>query len=415
MPPPDFWTRQLQALDAMLREILPANPFYAAKLGQPGSFSTLDEFAARIPFTLKQELVQDQQNHPPYGTNLSYPVARYTRFHQTSGTSGAPLRWLDTPASWNWMKGNWKKIYAAAGVAAGDRVMFAFSFGPFLGFWTAFEAAAELGCLCLPGGGLRSEGRLRVIRDNRANVLCCTPTYALRLGEAAQEVGGVRDMAAVIVAGEPGGGVPAVRRRIAELWGGARVIDHHGMTEVGPVSYAEPDQAEILRIIETAYIAEVVDPDSGRSVDHGETGELVLTTLGRWGSPLIRYRTGDLVRRGAAADGSLADYRLPGGILGRIDDMLVVRGVNLYPGAVDNLIRRFGDVAEYRVRVWTERDMTEMALEIEPAASCADPRALAERVAAEFRTVFALRAPVSLVAPDSLPRFEMKARRWLRE
>ncbi|MCB0316926.1 MAG: phenylacetate--CoA ligase family protein, partial [Calditrichaeota bacterium] len=210
------------------------------------------EFSSALPFTTKQELAADQHRHPPYGSNLTFELSRYTRFHQTSATSGDPIRWLDTSESWSWMLDNWEIIFRNAGVADGARIYFAFSFGPFLGFWTAFEAATRMGCLAIPGGGLSSLARLRMILDNEVAVLCCTPTYAIRLGELAREealdlsAGRVR---AIIVAGEPGGSIPAIYRHIERLWPGARVYDHHGMTEVGPVSYEDPEARGTLRII----------------------------------------------------------------------------------------------------------------------------------------------------------------------
>src|SRR5262249_28413563 len=142
---------------------------------------------------------------------------------QTSGTKGRPLRWLDTAESWSWALGCWEQIYRIAGVTAEDRLFFAFSFGPFLGFWTAFDAGERLGCLCLPSGGRSRAARLRLLLDNQATVVLCTPTYALRLAEVAQEHGialarstpgyAVR---ALIVAGEPGGSIPATRARIEQ-------------------------------------------------------------------------------------------------------------------------------------------------------------------------------------------------------
>ena len=147
---------QLALLRVLLKEIFPANAFYTAKLRGCGEIASLDDFTRSVPFTIKSELTEDQKAHPPYGSNLTFPLKRYTRFSQTSGTSAAPLRWLDTPESWEWMLGNWETIYRVAGASSGDRVFFAFSFGPFLGFWTSFEAAAKLGLLCIPGGGLSS-------------------------------------------------------------------------------------------------------------------------------------------------------------------------------------------------------------------------------------------------------------------
>ncbi len=302
-----------------------------------------------------------------------------------------------------------------------DCLYFAFSFGPFLGFWTAFEAAAQLGLRVVPGGGLSSVARLEAMRDNRATVLLCTPSYALRLAEVATAEGFDRGSLAVrtiIVAGEPGGSIGAVRRRIQEGWPGAQVFDHHGMTEVGPVSYQCPEKPGTLMVIETSYLAEIVEPGSeaAKPVRRGEIGELVLTTLGRVGSPLLRYRTGDLVREDleVAARFGRHELALKGGILGRVDDMTVVRGVNVFPSAVDDVLRAFAEVAEYRVEIQSSGAMTEMRLCVEPAGQGVDGASLAERIAARMRAAFNLRVPVEICPPGSLPRFELKAQRWVR-
>ena len=412
--------RQLAALRALLGE-LKTNRFYAPRLAAAGldtNLQSVAQFRSALPFTTKDEIVEDQQQHPPYGTNLTYPLERYTRLHSTSGTTAAPLRWLDTPESWQWMLENWKQVFRAAGVDGGDRAFFAFSFGPFLGFWTAFEAATQLGVLCIPGGGLSSAARLRMIWDNAATILCCTPTYAIRLAEAAAEGQIAMESSPVrtlLVAGEPGGSVPAVRARIESLWPGARVFDHHGMTEVGPVTYECPGRPCCLRVIESSYLAEVVN-SAGEAVAEGETGELILTTLGRTGSPLLRYRTGDIVRPiylNEDGDGPGPHLGLDGGILGRADDMLVVRGVNLFPSAVDQVLRADARVAEYRVEVDHSASMAQVSICIEPRPDCAADSQLAPDVQSALRSALALRLPVKLVECGSLPRFEMKANRWI--
>lgn len=413
----------------VLRTLLSAlgnNPFYSAKLAGTGlldGVASLAEFSARCPFTTKAELVADQQAHPPYGTNLTFPLERYTRCHQTSGSTGSPLRWLDTPESWTWMLDNWEIVHRRAGTTAADRIFFAFSFGPFLGFWTAFESAQRLGSLVFAGGGMTSVARLKAILDLRATILCCTPTYAIHLAEVAAKEGlDLRQscVKTLSVAGEPGGSIPATRARLAELWPGARVYDHHGMTEVGPVSYECPARPGVLHVIERAFIAEVVDPATGQPVGDSGRGELILTNLGRTGSPLLRYRTGDLVKRETrnakheTCPCGSSDLALEGGILGRVDDMVVVRGVNVYPSAIEEIIRRVGGVAEYQVRVSRAQALTELTVTVEPAAGAAGPD-LVSRLAAAFESSLALRVPVALAAPGSLPRFESKAKRWLRE
>ncbi len=425
--------RQLSQLRTLLMA-METNAFYrdrvltfAQSLGcgsipELGSSTTpsLDAFKERFPFTTKSDLVADQAANPPYGSDLTYPVADYTRCHGTSGSTGRPLRWLDTTESWNWMLGNWAEVYHAAGVTALDRIFFAFSFGPFLGFWTAFEAALKLGCLALPGGGMATLARLRSIIDHGATILCCTPTYAIHLGETAAKEGidlSTSKVRVICVAGEAGGSVPAVRTRISQLWNGARVMDHHGMTEVGPVTYECPDRPGVLHVIETSYLAEIVSPEDGRPVARGEVGELVLTTLGRVGSPLLRYRTGDLVRAsqaGTCACGR-SELALDGGILGRTDDMVVVRGVNIFPAAVDDVLRAFPEVAEYQVRVFSSDSLLELEVTVEPATEADDTSTLAARVQKAFHVAFNLRVPVKATTLGALPRFEHKARRWVRE
>ena len=416
----DLEADQLKKLRVLLTA-LRDNPFYSGKLQDAGADLDLTSVAsiARLPFTFKQELIEDQLAHPPYGSNLTYPVDRYTRFSQTSATTtGNPMRWLDTPESWDWMVDKWTRVYRTAGVRTGDRIFFAFSFGPFLGFWVAFDSAARIGCLAIPGGGLRSAARLRTILETSVTVLCCTPTYAMRLAEVAGEERidlSSAEVRTIIVAGEPGGSVPAARSRISKLWGGARVVDHHGMTEIGPVSYACPVRADVLHIMEDSYIAEVIDPENGQPVPRGATGELVLTNLGRLGSPLLRYRTRDMVQAAPEKQCECGTYDLAlnGGILGRTDDMLVVRGVNVYPGAVDNILRSFAAVTEYCVAIHNHRSLPELSVQVEPAEGYANDASLTHQLEAALTNAFTLRIPVSLVPQGSLPRFEMKARRWV--
>lgn len=414
---------QLAALRELVAALIPANPFYTSRWEEGGCGrlpESLEQFFACFPFTTKSDLVADQETHPPYGTNLTFPLERYTRCHQTSGTTGRPLRWLDTAESWQWMIDNWKQTYGAAGVGAGDRLFFAFSFGPFLGFWTAYEAALQLGCFCLPGGGMSSDLRLAAMEANRINVLCCTPTYALRLAEVAGVAGfdlGRIGLKRLVVAGEPGGSIGATRERLEQTWKGAQICDHHGMTEVGPVSYPCPVRRDVLHVMERAYLPEVLMPGSGRPAAPGQQGELVLTTLGRTGSPLVRYRTGDIVLAGAGEEcecGAL-DLALEGGILGRADDMVILRGVNLYPTAVEDVVRRFPEVAEFRVTLHRGPSLARLEIAIEPVPDAVDPPELAQRVEGALRLTFGLGIPVSIAPPGTLPRPDLKARRWIEE
>lgn len=412
---------QLEKLRHLVTELASANRFYAPRLRTAKLDQGLDSLAdfRRMEFTTKAQMVKDQRRYPPFGSNLTYPVERYVRFHQTSGTSGEPMRWLDTAESWQSLTRTWQKVFEVSGIGAGDRMFFPFSFGPFLGFWTAFDAATANGCLVIPGGGLSSRGRLDLLMGSGATAMCCTPTYAIRLAEVAVESGihlSKSQIRRIIVAGEPGGSVPAVRQRIETLWPGARVFDHHGMTEVGPVSFPNARFPEVLHIDESSFLAEVLDPQSGEPVTPGQEGELVLTTLERLGAPLLRYRTGDLVRLSERSPEELGhpEMALDGGILSRLDDMVVVRGVNLFPSAIDRIVRRFDGVAEYRVTVDTRKTLTELFVEMETRSDVDLPSTLARQLSEALETALHLRIPVTTVPPGTLPRFELKAKRWVK-
>ncbi len=410
----------------MAEQVHVHNPFYRAKWQAAGFDSppTLDDLTD-LPFTTKAELAADQDANPPRGSNLTFPFDRYVRVHRTSGTTGKPLRWFDTPASWQWFLDCWLETYSGAGVGPDDRVFVAFGFGPFVGFWTAFEAAQQLGCLVMPGGHLSTEQRLNVIREEGATVLVATPTYGLRLLEVARQLG--VDLAGssierTIHGGEPGAGVPAVKRQLAEGFG-ARVFDHAGATEVGAWGYP-CGVGEHLHVFEEEFIVEWLDRTTGELLQPlgpgaSETdpplGELVLTNLGRIGSPVVRYRTGDVGRLCAAGCpcGRPTVY-LDGGVRARADDMFIVRGVNVYPSSIDAMIREVGGVAEYRATVRERRQMVEVELEVEP-----EPGREADVLRLGLQDLFqrrlSLRIPVRIAATGSLPRYELKANRFTLE
>ena len=418
--------RQGRRLRHLLAAISDRNAFYTHKLHAAGiALDTLKlpDDLARLPLTTKAELVADQRDSPPWGTALSEPIGQYTRYNQTSSTTGTPLRWLDTNQTWQWMLECWKAVYRAARVGAGDRILFPFSFGPFLGFWTGFEAGCQIGAHCIPAGGMSTEARLAMIEALKPTVMCCTPTYALRLIEVAgAEIPSPagRDLSTsslrvLIVAGEPGGSIPATRDRIQSAWG-ARVIDHHGLTEVGPISFECWEAPGHLHLNESEYICEVLEPGSDRPVPDGRQGELVVTNLGRAASPVVRYRTGDVVvRRSDPCPCGRTLARLDGGILARADDMISVRGVNVYPGAIEAIVRRFEEIIEYRVTLTTSAALRALSLEIELAAGSRDAPAMPKRVAAVLRESLGLTVPVRVASAGSLPRFEMKAHRVIVE
>lgn len=413
------WDKLRGLLDLTLRN----NAFYRdrwSSLPTREYLGSIDGFKSTIPWTTKAELSSNQLAFPPFGSALNFPLQAYSRCHQTSGTTGSPLRWLDTPESWEAMTRHWMWILQSAGVTASDRILFAFSFGPFLGFWLAFDSANRLGSLCFPAGGLSTSARARQILELGITAVCCTPSYALRLAEVVREDKlelAQSKLTKWIVAGESGGSVPEVRARIEQAWPGSAVYDHHGMTETGPVTYQCPKVPGLLHVMESGFLAEIVNPVSGAPVSQGESGELVLTTLDRVGSPLFRYRTGDLVRPVARRQCECGTVELgfEGGILGRCDDMVVVRGVNVYPVALESLIRSGGPVLEFRVRVARHRALSEISIDVEFDADESASKEHARALAKKLETSLALRVPVTAQPRGTLPRFEMKARRWIHQ
>ncbi|NJN69485.1 MAG: phenylacetate--CoA ligase [Nitrospira sp.] len=397
----------------MLSPVLQNNSFYRSKLGTAGikhanEIQTFDDYR-RIPFTTKEELSNDQSLHLPYGTNLTFKRENYTRIHQTSGTTGQPLRCLDTEESWSWWARCWAMVYRAAGVSSRDRIFFAFSFGPFIGFWSAHEGARVIGAMSIPGGGMSSQQRVKAIFDNEVTVLVCTPTYALHLGEIAKEEG--MDLANSSVkinihAGEPGTSIPGTRKRIESIWK-AKCYDHAGATEVGAWGF-ECLAQQGPHLNESEFICEVIDPVTG---DRAQEGELVISNLGRVGMPVIRYRTGDRVKLNTdLCECGRTFHRLDGGVIGRVDGVIVIRGINVFPSAIENIVRQFPEVGEFTVDVSRNRELDEMELRMEVTTE--DSEAIAAAVAREIRNALTLRVAVKIVPHGTLPRFDLKARRF---
>ena len=407
--------KRLAQLNELVARVADTNAFWRRKLNKADAlagFTSYEHFQKRMPFTTKSELSDDQEANPPFGSFYTYPLDSYTRYHQTSGTSGSPLVWLDDPESWQWVLDNWKPTWRAAGARPGDSALFAFSFGPFIGFWAAFDSASQMGIRTIPAGGMGTVDRVRFILSKKPTYICCTPTYALRLVDVAEELGLDLEEAGVsciVVGGEPGGSVPGIRNRIEVGWKTARVLDHHGMTEVGPLSFGDAENPGLLRLVHDTFICEVVDPETDEPVGPGETGELILTTLGRYACPLIRYRTRDLVKPVTVSGEPSEYFALEGGILGRTDDMVVVRGVNLYPSAVDAVVRSISGVKEYQVDIDTTGTLAQVSIRVDIEG---ESKMICAALSEKLRGAFHMRIDLEPVEPGSLPVFEMKAKRW---
>ncbi len=400
---------QLRRLNSLLERILPGNSFYAEKLGSTSlPIRSLDDFR-QLPFTTKDELASDKTDGG-LASNLSFPPNQYVRFHRTSGTRGQPMIVLDTAEDWQWWIDTWQFVLDAAEVTPDDRAAMAFSFGPFIGFWSANDALAARNALVIPGGGMGTVARLDLILQSRASVLCCTPSYALHLASVAQERNiSIADSSvrAIIVAGEPGGSAAVTRERIESAWQ-ARLIDHAGATEIGPWGYGN-NHGTGLHVVESEFMAEFISLETSGLTVKSELSELVLTTLGRDGAPVIRYRTGDLVRPVFGGQDANRFVFLEGGVLGRVDDMMIIRGVNVFPSAVEQILRKIPEINEYRMTVRTEGEMDALSIEVE------DPMDEPTRIVEALRRSLGLTVDVRCVEPGSLPRFELKGHRFVDE
>jgi len=407
---------QLEKLNSLLAKVVPSNRYYQDRFGcSELSVRSLEEWS-RLPTSKKSDWLSDD----PSGIALhhTFPQSMYRRYHRTSGTRGKPMVILDTGEDWQWWISTWQYVLDACGIRSEDRIMMAFSFGPFIGFWSAHDACLNRGCMVIPCGGMSTAARIDLIQSAEPSVLFSTPSYAMHMADDAVQRGidlvgsSIRQ---VFVAGEPGGSVPAIRARIESSFG-AKVMDHAGATEVGPWGFGSSD-GQAIHVIESEFIAEFLpweldqgDVNIQSDLDPGnDLFELILTSLGRVGAPVFRYRTGDLVRPSFSSDSESCFVRLESGVLGRTDDMIVVRGVNIFPSSIDAIVRSFPAITEYRLTVFKKGAMDALLLEYESGLN-ADEK-IAEWLAEKLSIQLNLRFEVIRVSHGDLPRSEGKAKR----
>jgi phenylacetate-CoA ligase len=399
----------LERLNGLIAEVSDSNEFQRDRLD--GLVVRSLEDLRQIRPIGKNDLLRDQHAHPPFGRNLTYPHERYVHLHQTSGTSGSTLRVLDTEEDWNWWRTCLHEVFAAAGVGPNDLVALAYSFGPYIQFWASYEGAGAVGANRIALGGMDSVQRLQTIREYSATTLVCTPSYAVRLATVADQqdlADALTPVEKIICTGEPGASLPAVRSQIETLWQ-ARCFDHAGLSEVGAFGFPCAGGGGI-HINEREFVTEIVAPGSEDHVAHGEVGELIVTAIGRKGFPAIRYRTGDVVECcEERCPAGHHDRWLPGGILGRTDDMVVIRGMNVFPSAIEQVLREFDELGEFRITFYTEPSaMDEVKVEVE-LGQPSQGRAIQARL----RTRLGLRVRIVPLKPGILPTHTGKARRVL--
>jgi len=415
---PTLQALQLERLRAQLAHAAAHSPFYRRKLKAAGVRPRLRTLAdvRTLPFTTKDELKENQTAHPPWGDVLAVPFEDVLRIHMTSATTGRPLAFLDTAEDWYGFYHSYARALYAFGVRKTDMVMAAFSYGPWIGFWSGFYAAQDLGCLVFPAGGLSTDQRIDALLTYPITVLGCTPSYALFLAEHAAKKG--IDLAKQTRirltwhTGEPGASIPATRAKIEAAFG-ARAFDLPGLTEIAAWGFECDARSGLVHVHEDYCYPEVLDED-GVPVAPGGRGELVFTSLYRRALPLIRYRTRDVVQ--------LADRRCPcgrtllafeGGVLARLDDMKKVRGVIVYPRRIEELVRPFAGVDEFQIVFRRQDGLDDILLRVDPAPALA--RAECERLCAALgealRVGLGIRVTVEATKPGELPRWDHKARR----
>jgi phenylacetate-CoA ligase len=401
------------------------SPWYGRRFASEGfdlrQLNALDDLR-RIPVLTRDDWMASQEARPPYGNLPVIAGEDAIRIHTTSGTTGrGPLRALDSREDWAWIAEMWCYAIWGCGIRPLDTAYIAFGYGSFIGFWGLHYAMEKVGVLNVPGGAQSTEARVLQIADFGATVLAATPTYAIRLAQEAERLGvDLRGSSVkrLILSGEPAGSIPQTKALIEEVWG-AKAFDTAGMTEIGTIMVFEcAEQPGGTHILEDHVIEEVLDPDTLEPVAYGERGERVVTSFGRGSTPLLRYRTGDLVCRVPASRCSCGRgfdiYE--GGILGRVDDMKLIRGTNVYPRAIEAIVREFPEVEEFQTVISHVgiRDEITLRLELKPDWPPDGWEALRDSLHRRLGHAHeGLNFRIEQVGAGELPRFELKAKRLI--
>lgn len=386
----------------------------------PDHIRSLEDFE-RVPVVTKQQLRESQAAHEPFGDYACVPADEVKHVHGTSGTTGRPTAFGFNHRDWRSIANAQARVMWAMGLRPSDTVFVGSLFSLYMGSWGALIGAERLGASVFPfGAGVAGQTTRAVnwLAQMRPTAFYGTPSYALRVAEIAAEQGmDPRDLGLRLMffSGEPGASVPAIRARLADLFG-AEIRDSGSMAEVSPwMNLGESDGSQGPLLWQDIVYTEVVDPDSHTRVPYGGEGTPVYTTLERTSQPMIRLVSGDLTRWEAAPSPCGRTYpNLPRGIYGRVDDMLVVRGENIYPSAVDDVLtatRGYG--GEHRIIVSRTDTMDELTVQVERdhTVGSAELRAWTSSVADRLRAVLGVKALVVPVDPGTLDRTDLKARR----
>ncbi|HZD00569.1 MAG TPA: AMP-binding protein [Actinomycetes bacterium] len=424
---------QSRKLRAAVRFARARIPFYRRRFAaaglEPGDVRSVEDLA-RIPVTTKQDMAGDLAEHPPWGTYTAVDD-RVWREHgwqtfMSSGTTGRPRMFRYTGfdrTMWSWI--NARAMWAMGFRPGRDSAMLAFGYGPHVWLWGVHYAMNLMGIPIVTAGGLDTRLRARQIDELRPTVLACTPSYALYLGAVMREMGPEPSATSVrhlFCAGEPGISVASTRRRLEATWG-AELHEFYGCTEAAPSAGAHTcvevaaakGEPPSLHVLDDTHIWEVVDPVTLEPVPDGQPGLSVVTNLCSEASPQLRFLVGDMttLTREPCRCGRTST-RAVGGFLGRADDMLVVRGVTLFPSAVEDAVRHVPEVGEeFEIVISTERELDVLTVRVEcrPDVPADGHELVAKRVETEVVSRCELRPVIEVLAHGVLPRTEVKARR----
>jgi len=417
-PREDWHAMKLALLKQHLAHAYSGSPYYKASFDAAGvlpeKINNLDDLR-RLPFIDKSILRQRQEAVPILGDLAAVPEDQVVYVSASSGSTGVPTispftagdfdDWIDFEA----------RLFWSSGLRQRDRYTHSLNFSLFVG-GPCVLGAQKLGALCIHAGTVPSERLLAILRQFQATAIWTTPSYAWFLGETAEKEGldPRRDLniKRIFVAGEPGGSIPETRARIEALWG-ASVYDYYGLSDIFGACAGMCEKKNGLHWAEDHILVEVIDPMTGEPVKEGERGEMVLTTLKKKARPLIRFRTGDIVSFTSEPCGCGRTAQRLLGVHGRMDDMLIIRGVNIFPSDIEAIVRKDHDLSgEYLLVVHRENHLDTLTVEVERRRGCNLPTAdLVARLTGSIKAITGVGAKVTLFDPDTLPRATHKAKR----
>jgi len=409
---------QLERLRWQLQRCYRDSPFYRERFERagvhPNRLHRLEELR-HFPFVTKQELRDEQADHPPFGRYMVAPPSSWRELHPSTGTTGVPVNTIWSASDTELIIDHTARTMWSFGVRPGDIVQNAFAYGLWVAGLAVHYAAARIGCFTIPIGAGSTERQVDYLLSPGSTVLLATPSFAIHIAEHLRERGCSTDDIPLRIGcfgGEPGAEVPATRARIERALG-IDCYDYYGLGEIAPTFASECIEKNGLHIAEDHYLVEIVDPETKEVLPTGKMGILVLTHITREATPMIRYWTNDYARLDPdPCPCGRTHARLPGGILGRADDLIIYKGAKFYPIQVEGVVRAFPDLTdEFRIELTTdEREGTDRVTVVVEHAT-AEHSTLPERVRRALREALGVTPDVRLVDSGTLERAVFKARR----